>query len=435
MKKTLCISMLKGFMILWALLLGGVKGISQVNETDTVFIPERAVMLHGDQKTADKDVMAVFYSRENLAFNDPDAPRFLFLDREGKVVFGIGGQLYATGSYDFKGAVDGPGFETFDISVPDNPANRSRLGADLSHSSLFIRLVGKSTKLGMYEVYFQSNFTGNDGGYGFLLEQAYATLNHLTLGLTNSTFVDPGSQAPTIDVQGPSGQIAGKNVLFRYKTSVRKGFSGALSVELPKYTYTLSEGTERLSPRVPDVPAYVQYSWKTGQHIRLSGIFRDLGYRDLKTGKNILKPGYGIQLSAISDVDQYGIVQFFGHMAFGRGIGQYVNDLSGNGYDLVYDSRSGTMTAPEMMGWTAGLYVNATKKLMFTGSFSRSQVYRMRHLGDDSYRYGQYVDVNGFFNIDPNFRVGAEYLHGWRKDYSGQTGQANRLNVLLQYSF
>ena len=411
------------------------SAVAQDIKTDTVYIPERAVLLHGDKNNVDKDVMAIFYSREDLAFNDPDAPRFLFLDRQGKVAFGIGGQLYATASYDFAGAVDGSGFATYDIDVPANPANRSRLGADLSHSSLFIKLVGKSSKLGMYQVYFQSNFTGTSGGYGFMLKQAYATINHLTVGLTNSTFVDPSTQSPTIDSEGPSGQIGGKNILFRYITPTRKGFTGAVSVELPKTTYTTNDYTERLSARVPDIPAYVQYSWKPGQHLRLSGIFRDMAYRDLKTGKNILTPGYGVKLSAITDVDQYGIVQLFGHIAYGKGIGQYVNDLSGNGYDLVFNTASGKMEAPGMLGWTAGVYVNATSKLMFTGAFSRSQVYDCAQLGADSYRYGQYVDVNGFYNIDPNFRVGAEYLHGWRNNYDGRTGQANRFNVLLQYSF
>lgn len=410
---------------------------AQVNalRTDTVYIPERAILLHGDAKNADRDVMAVFYSRENLEFSDPDAPRFLFLDRQGKIAFGIGGQLYATGSYDFDGAIESSGFSTFDIPVPANPAQRSRLGGDLSHSSLFLKLVGRSSRLGMFQVYFQANFTGDAGGYGFKLKQAYATLGHVTVGLTNSTFTDGPTKAPTIDSEGPSGQVTGKNVLVRYATPSYKGFSAALSAELPQKTCTLSDQTEALSARVPDIPAYVQYSWKPGQHVRLSGIFRDMAYRDLKTERNNLVPGYGVQLSTITNLDPYGIFQFFGHIAYGRGIGKYINDLSGNGYDLVYSTTKGKLEAPEMMGWTAGLYVNVTKKLFFTGSFSRAQVFELEHLGGDSYHYGQYVDVNGFYNFDANFRVGAEYLHGWRQNYDNMIDSANRFNLLLQYSF
>lgn len=404
-------------------------------DNDTLYVPERAILMRGDAAKADRDVMAVFYTREDLAPNDPDAPRFLLLDKEGKIAFGVGGQLKATGSYDFCGAIEKTGFDTYDIPVPSNPAQRSRLGGDLSHSSIFMKLVGKSTRFGMFQAYFQANFTGNNGGYGFTLKQAYLGFGNFTLGLTNSTFVDPMTQAPTIDSEGPSGQVTGKNVLFRYTTPKRKGFSAAFSVELPHFTYTLSDATQALSARVPDIPAYVQYSWAPGQHLRLSAIFRDLPYRDLKTSANRLQPGYGVKLSTVTNVDMYGYVQLFGHLAYGRGIGQYVNDLGGQGYDLVYSTADGRMEAPETMGWTAGVIVNATPKLQFTGAFSRSQVFDVEHLGQDSYHYGQYLDVNAFYNIDANFKVGAEYLRGWRQDYDGQVGSANRFDVLVQYSF
>lgn len=404
-------------------------------QSDTLYVPERAIIVHGDIEKTDKDVMAVFYTRENLAPNDPDAPRFLFLDRDGKIAFGIGGQVYATASYDMRGAVNSGGFATYDIPVPADPAQRSRLGADLSHSSLFLKLVGKTSKFGMFNAYIQANFTGGDGGYGFKLKQAYVSLDHFTVGLTNSTFIDPATQAPTIDPEGPSGQISDKNVLFRYVTPSCKGFSGALSVELPHASYTVNDYTESLSPRVPDIPAYVQYSWAPGQHLRISGIFRDLAYRDLKTSKNMLVPGYGVMASTVTNLDSYGLFSFFGHIAFGKGIGQYINDLGGNGYDLVYNEKAGRMEAPEMMGWTAGLIFNATSKLQFTGSFSRAQVYGVSHLGEDSYRYGQYLDINAFYSFDANMKIGAEYDRGWRCDFNGETGTANRLNILFQYSF
>ena len=409
---------------------------SQVEmEGDTLYVPERAIILHGDKTSADRDVLAVFYTREDISPNDPDAPRFLFLDSKGKIAFGIGGQLYATGSYDMCGAIDESGFATYDINVPDNPSSRSRLGANVSNSSIFLKMVGKTTKFGMFQTYIQANFTGDNGGYGFKLKQAYVSLGHLTAGLANSTFVDASTQAPTIDNAGPSGKISGKNILFRYTTPVRKGFSAAFSVELPRQTFTLGDQTESLSARVPDVPVFVQYSWHPGQHIRLSGIFRDLPYRDLKTKQNRLQPGYGVMFSALSNIDTEGYAQFFGHVAYGRGIGTYINDLSGEGYDLVYSERPGQMEAPEMMGWTAGVIVNAMPKLQFTASFSRSQVYEVGYLGGDTYRYGQYLAVNSFYNLDANLRLGTEYLHGWRNNYDGETGTANRLNLLVQYSF
>ncbi len=103
------------------------QGTGTVNEGQTL-IPQRAIILHGDPSRADSSVIAVFYSRENLDFSDADAPRFMLLDRDGKIAFGIGGSLYATASYDFGGSIDDYNFTTYDIQVPNNAEFRQRFG-------------------------------------------------------------------------------------------------------------------------------------------------------------------------------------------------------------------------------------------------------------------------------------------------------------------
>ena len=428
----------KHFLCLGMALCAGFGGTALAGEAacDTILIPERAVAIHGDLRALGKDILAVFYSRENLSFQDPDAPRFLLIDRQGKVALGIGGSVYATASYDFGGAIGSSGFTTYDINVPNNPGANQRLGADLSHSSLFLKLIGKSSVFGTYEVYVQSNFTGNEGGYGFKLKQAYARLGNFMAGLTNSTFVDPATEAPTIDSEGPTGQITSKNILFRYTTPRRQGWQGAISVEMPSASYTTGDHAEATAQRVPTIPAYVQYGWGASNHVRLSAIFRDLAYRDLVTGKNHLQPAWGVHLSAISGIDPAGVVRVFGHVAYGTGIAKYVNGMSGNGWDLVESKdTAGELTAPRMMAFTAGAYFNITSRLMATASYSRAQTYGCDYLGGETYRYGQYAVVNAFYNVDSNLKVGAEYIRGWRTDYSGESGHANRANLLVQYSF
>lgn len=411
------------------------------------YIPQRAVVIHGDANKADSTVLAIFYSREDLDFNDPDAPRFLLLDREGKVAFGIGGSLYAVGSYDFMGAIDSYKFTTYDIAVPNSPDLRQRFGADARYSSLTAKLVGKAGKLGNFSVYFQAKFQGDDGAYGFKLKQAYATLGHVTAGLANSTFVDGSVQAPTIDPQGASGQVTEKNMLFRYTTSSYRGLKGAISIEVPSVSITAGKmmrpgetdpqaAAKKIAQRVPDIPAYVQYGW-SGGHVRATAMLRNLVYRDLAVdnwqGANKFVTGWGVKLSAIGQCGSY--LKPFGHISYGKGISSYVNDLSGNGYDLVPDGDTGRLKAAESMTWTFGTYVYITPKLFLTGSFSRAQVFGCRDMGGDSFRYATYGCANAFYNVDDNLRFGAEYLHGMRKNYDGQTGTANRINVLLQYSF
>lgn len=398
-------------------------------------LPPRAVILSGD--AAHPDVagnLAEMYSRANLAFEDPDAPRFLFLDKKGTVALGIGGSLRAIGSYDMDGAIASDEFVTNEIPVPFNPAQRQRFGATAAYSSLFLKLVTKRTRVGRVIVYIQSNFAGGDGGYGMQLKQAYVSVGHVTMGKARSTFADGPAMAPTIDEEGPSGQVAAKNMLVKYVSPSYKGFVYAASVEVPSATYTNGAHTEAIAQRFPDIPAYMQYEWDKGNsHVRLSGILRQLSYRDLLDGgSNRFKTGWGVQLSAVFGI--YGGLGFFGHYTYGKGICTYINDLSGEGYDLV-PAGDGRLKAPGATGWTAGLQYTFDNNLIVSASYSRAQLYDTEGMAADTYRYGQYIAANAFYNVWGDLRVGLEYLHGTHKEINGLSGHANRLNALLQYSF
>lgn len=402
-------------------------------ELDEDSIPTRAIIVAGDKSHPDhRNNIALMYSRENLAFEDPAAPRFLFLDKKGEVALGIGGYLKAVGEYDVDGAVDNNDFYTNMIPVPLNPAQRQRFGATAAHSTIFLKMVTRPTKVGRVIVYMQTNFTGPS--YGLRLKQAYVTVGHVTLGKARSTFADAPAMAPTVDDQGPSGQVTAKNMLVQYMSPSWNGFSFAASAELPDVSFTEGTQSASISQRFPDIPAYIQYAWDKGSsHIRLSGIMRQLSYRNLATQSNHFVTGYGVQISAITFFTPD--FNFFGHYTYGKGIASYVNDLADLGYDLIPSSAAGALKAPGVAGWTAGLQYNFTPKLFATASYSRAQLYDTAGMSADTYRYAQYIAANVFYNLWGDLRVGAEYLHGTRKNVSGISGKANRFEAMLQYSF
>lgn len=400
--------------------------------SDTTLIPQRAIIVTGELP-AGHDQVAILYSREDLSFNEPSAPRFLFLDRQGKVALGIGGNVNLTAMYDMNGAIAANGFTTYDIPVPLNPAQRQRLGADASHSSLFLKLAARSETLGQVTVYIQTNFTGDNGGYGMKLKQAYVTAGHWTAGKARSTFADGESQAPTVDSEGPSGQIDAKNLLVRYKSPSYKGLSFAASVEMPSADYTLAPQTQTINQRFPDIPVYLQYAWDGGDsHVRLAGILRELSYRDLATARNHFVTGWGVHLSTVATIA--GPLGIFGHAAYGRGIAEYINDLSGNGFDLVADG-SGCLRAPRNLAWGAGLTLQPKKNLLLTASYSQARDLDRYTMSADTYRYAQYFNVTCFYTLAHDLQIGAEYVWGRRSDFDHQSGHANRLEANIQYSF
>lgn len=405
----------------------------RADSTDPSDIPERTIVITNSGTKVPYGIVALLYSPENLHFQDPGAPRFLFLDRKGKLAFGIGGYVKGQVMYDFDGAIDDNGFTTSGIPVPSNPAKRNRLGADASHSTIYLKLVGQ-TQLGYLTVFVQTNFSGKDDCYGMVLKQAYISLGNVTAGLARSTFVDASAQPPTIDNQGPSGATCGKNVLLRYSKKFKNGWSGAISAEIPKASYTLDEHVEKIDQRSPDIPLYLQYAWNNDKsHVRFSGLIRNLSYRNLVREKNEWNFGWAVQLSGMMRLADP--LTFYYQGAFGKGYARYINDVSGFDMDLIPSGTEGKMKAPEIMGLLGGLKYKFSDKFFASASYSQCHVYGQGPLGADVYRYGQYIVANGFYNILPDFQVGLEYLHGIKTDMGGASGHANRVSASVQYNF
>lgn len=395
-------------------------------------IPERVIVLTGDSARIGGEMVGVLYDSRNLHFQDPRAPRFLMIDREGNTALGIGGYVQGIIEYDFDGAIESPRFATFMIPVPRDPAYSNRFGSDATRSTIFLQLV-RNTPLGVLSGYVQTDFAGNGDNYGVRVRQAYVRLAGFTFGLANTTFADLSASVPTIDYQGPSGSVGGKNMIFQYQHDFTEHFGAAIAVENTEYSYTTSAECEKIANRCPDIPGYIQYQWRGGQdHVRLSGVFRGLSYRNLVSEKNEFVTGWGVQLSTV--FKPASPVTVYGSAVYGKGISYFINDLYNNGYDLIH-SGDGHMTAPRDFGMVGGVKVDFSKRFFTSASYSINRVYDAGDLGPDAYRRAAYFCLNGFYTFDDGFQIGAEYLHGVRRNYDRDHNGANRVEFMVKYSF
>ncbi|MCM1483562.1 MAG: porin [Muribaculaceae bacterium] len=426
---------MKHHLLITALLAASSTYASAAEAPDSLYVPQNAIVVTGNPDKA-QDLIAVLYNRTDLHHSDPNAPRFLFFDREGKVAFGIGGYVKGTMQYDFDGSIDkGSTFYCYDIPVPNDPAQRSAFDGTANHSTILLQLVGHNSRFGYYQMYIQTNFSGNGAtGYGLKLKQAYVSMGNVTAGLTRSTFVDGSAGTPVIDDQGPAGEFFCNNILLRYARTFGQGFRVAASVEVPQVSSTTGATVQKISQRVPDIPVNIQYAWDGGNsHVRLSALLRNMSYRDLVSGKNRFKTGWGAQLSGTCGITSAVRAYFQG--AYGRGYGQYVNDLSGHGFDLVYSQTPGRMEAPRMYNYEIGARVDFTPSLFISGAYSQARLLGTGYMSADTYRYGRYITVSGFYEVVRNLQAGIEYIHGNRKDLNGELGRANRIMGMLKFSF
>ena len=58
-----------------------------------------SVIITDESRHSDNETIKAIYEANGLHFQDPRAPRFLFLDRKGRVALGIGGYMKGNGRF------------------------------------------------------------------------------------------------------------------------------------------------------------------------------------------------------------------------------------------------------------------------------------------------------------------------------------------------
>lgn len=408
----------------------------------TTEIPEETVILNAKAEElnsyAHQRIFNALFESDGWHYEVRQAPRFLFVDKEGRVALGIGGLLKGTLQYDFDGSVDGNGsFVPHDIPVPADPDIKSGFNGTVNNSKLYVRLVGYNEKLGTYGMYIETEFSGGESGNCFKLKQAWANIGRLRAGLATALFNDDDAAPFTVDEQGPAGGTCSDNVGIQWTPRFGKNdsWTAGIAVEVPKASYTLTDDTHKIGQRVPDIPAYIQYAWDgNDSRVRLSAIMRNLSYRDVITADNRTVTGWGVGLSG--NIASIPNTTIFYQCLYGKGIGEYINDLSGMDYDLIPSAEvAGKLIMPGSLGYFAGVQYDFTSKFFMSATYSQCRLYNQESLGADAYRYGQYVAVNGVVEPVTGLQFGLEYLWGKRTDCSHISNHANRVMVMASYSF
>lgn len=375
-----------------------------------------------------------FYYDQFRHFSDPAAPYFLFMSKDAQLAMGIGGCVRMRGWYDWDGAVPANGFAPYLIPMTPDPADMRRFGTTPAGSALFFRVIGRNKTLGKYQVYIEANFNGYQGR-DFHLKKAYATINDWTIGYAQSSFSDPAAESPTVDAQGANNKISGTSVLVRWMHTMKTRWTVAASLETPASQPTVQDGlTKKVSDWLPDVAAFVQYAWGRSEHVRLSGILRTLGYRDLREGRNHTLPGWGAMLSGTAHPLPQ--VTLYGSLCGGRGFESLCGDLQIGNYDLVpVPGDEHKLYAPWAMGWSLGLQYNFLPNLFASATYSESRYMPRSGTAPDEYKLGRYMAVNMFWNITPRIQTGVEYDWGQRRDINGAHRHAQRVGLMAQFSF
>lgn len=430
-----------------ALCVSAISAMAQINAEQPVpapaVEPEHQIVKFGNGSSSQSEsdeLLQRFYFDQFRHAHDPLAPYFMFMSKDSKLALGIGGVFNATAFYDWNGTDNASGFIPYSIPMTRNDAQRHRIGTTVGQSAIFLRLFGKSTRFGWYQLYIKGKFSGGGPGtYNFQLSKAYASIGDVTAGYAETTFSDPAAQPNTVDPQGPNGELGETTMLVRYMHTFKgNAWTVAASAEAPQQQVPSSSEAIAANAYMPDFGAFLQYQWADGlYHVRASGIVRGFEYRDLPTATNHRTLGWGAHLSTVAN--PLPATTLYGAVIYGSGISSLNNDLSNsaNGLDMLPEtSDPGRMNTARSFSWYAALQYNYRPDLYSTVMFSETRLLPGQLSVDgDTYKYGLYGTANLFYNPTPRLTLGAEYNLGARKDFSGDRRWVNRIGMTCQYSF
>lgn len=409
------------------------------------------------KRTGEEEAKILEKSRPHEA-NAVPTPKFVVKTSDNKFLMTIGGQINPILGFDignnlYKQPGAGPSFVTSAIPVPAVTGKKGDFYINPLNGSVDLQVVGLAGTPNEITGYVKVGTNGINTN--IVLQRAYITYRDFTAGLKLTLFQDDyACQPPTIDPEGPSGEVSAASYEISYKSPSYNGFRYAVGLDMPSFyssngyykgkDYPQFDGKQVANYAdaenlIPDIPAWVEYSFSPWNRIRVSGILRNFAYRDLVAGKTRHHIGWGAMLSGNLSPNSKWI--FYYQLAYGQGIGAYIQDIAGHPLSFIPDdAKPGRMKSSPMMGANIGVSFNPTKKLQFNAMFSEARIWGVGNYANaldesENYKYALYGAVNCFYTINNWMQWGIEYLWGHRETWNIGGADDNRIQTQLSFTF
>lgn len=383
-------------------------------------------------------------------------PNFVVKTADNNFIMAIGGEINPIiggdiGNNLYKQGGAGISFVTSQIPVPAQKGHKGDFYINPLNATVDLQITGLANTPDAITGYVKIGTNGINSS--LMLQRAYITYRGFQAGMQLTLAQDGyACQPPTIDPEGPSGCLSAVAYEVAYKSKDYNGFKFAVGLDMPSFyssngyyrgkdypVYNDRQVDISVDQVIPDVPAWVEYSFSQWNRVRLTGLLRNFHYRDVIADKTRYTPGWGVMLSGnLSPADP---VIFYYQFVYGKGIGAYLQDLAGQPFSYIPDDKHpGKMKASSMMGANIGITYNATSKLQFNAMFSESRIWGVRDYATvpDSgcnYKYALYGAVNCFYNITPYLQWGIEYLWGHKETWDIGGAHDSRIQTQLAFTF
>ena len=275
-------------------------------------------------------------------------------------------------------------------------------------------------------------YSGNTGDISyFRLREAYLEMGNLLLGQTNTTFGNSNVVPMTIDFEGPNSAPTLRNPMIRYANKIGKGWSYSLAIEMRGTDIRTFKNAEDAFLAMPGLVGNINKNADWGV-VTLSGMVDITRYFNMDTVQQH-EVGYGGAISAIINTWKQSHFSIF--LVSGKGVANYISDLSGSGYNGVPDYKTNKLLMLNSFGGFVAYTQNWNKKFSSNFIFSYIELEKTPLLKSSDFKYSKYALANLFYTPFQRLTLGIEYIYGELFVQNNANGDANRLQFLAQFNF
>jgi hypothetical protein len=381
----------------------------------------------GDSKHHEHDSMPVTHKE---AQPDTEAKQPLTIEA-GDISIQFGGFAQADWIQDFDYVGNDSQFKVNSIPVPPDPnaslGGSANLQAKATRFSVDVRSLG-----GMAEglrVYVEGDFFGS--GNSFRMRHGYGEFRGLLAGQTWSTFQDISARPFTLDYEGPDSEIFVRQAMIRYTAKPSNALQWSVAIEDPESEVNVLDdisGSGRTE--VPDLTGNINFSGARG-HVQLGGLVRQVRFEASDGSLDVDTTGWGLNLSGKTPLGSS--TALMGQIAYGSGIGRYVESLGGQNADAVLRP-DGSLEALDVWAAVIGLEQKWTDRWSSSLAGAYTDLENDPAQAETAIHQTASVHGNLVYTAGP-FLGGVELMWGERENNDGSTGDAFRVQTTIKYSF
>lgn len=399
-------------------------------------------------KTTPEDAEILKKSKPHGPHEIPVA-NFVIKTKNNAFMMAIGGFVNPIMGYDINNQLyktcAGISFVPADIPLSTTKGQRADYYINPVNGAIDFQIVGLGGTKNEISAYIKLATNGMSPWIGY--SRIHLSWRGFTMGQKLTLMQDPyACQPPTIDPQGPCGDVSTVAYEINYTSKSYNGFRFAVALDMP--TYYSSSGVYKgkdyptfddkdvigdANEMIPDIPMWIEYQKSPANRIRLTGLIRNFQYHDLLDNKVRNLVGWGTMVSG--NLNFWKPLTLYCQAAYGKGIGNYLQDIAGKPLSFIpKDDQPGKMKAAPMMGLVFGASINPIPKLQFNVIASQSKIWETGSYFND-YKYTLYACGNMFYTITPYLQWGIEYLWGKHASWDHKSGIDNRIQTQLMFTF